>query len=165
MNEKKQTIIKHVGMWTAAVVGSIVGIGIIIGYIMGWGPGGSMIGPIWRIFLVGIPSLLLGAYFAELYVRKLAPKLITIESSILQNVLMAFVLILSGSMLGFMVGWEIGFILGKATNAIEGLGWTEVLLYAPIMSIFYGIIPCLIAATLFSGFVFILLTATKTDTG
>ena len=163
MNEKTQTFIKHVGMWTAAIVGSIVGIEIIAGYLISWGPGGAMIGPIWRILLVGIPSILLGAYVAELYVRKLATKLITIESSILLNGFMAFVLILSGSMLGFIVGWEIGFFLGKVTNAIEGLGWTEVLLYAPIMSIFYGIIPCLIAATLFSVFVFIYLGSRKTD--
>ena len=63
MNEKKQKIITHVGMWLAAIAGSSTAlIFLIAGYILGWGPGGDMAGPLWRILLVGIPSALTGAY-------------------------------------------------------------------------------------------------------
>ncbi len=75
MNERKLKTITHVGMWLAAIAGSITALVFIVGgYLLDWGPGGGMIGPFWRILLVGIPSALLGAYIGELFVRILAKK-------------------------------------------------------------------------------------------
>ncbi len=158
MNEKKQKVITHVGMWLAAIAGSISGLGYVIaGYLLDWGPGGDMEGPIWIILLVGIPSALIGAYIGELVVRILAKKMFAIRWTNIRNTIRAFVIVFLGCILAFIVGLEVGFILGKITGAIEGLEWTEVLLYAPIMAILYGILPSLAVGILYGGFVFIFL--------
>jgi hypothetical protein len=58
------------------------------------------------------------------------------------------------SMVAFITGWEIGFIVGKLTGAIDGIEWKAVLLYTPLMSFFYGIPVCLAAAFLLGLFAF-----------
>ena len=166
MNEKKQKIITHVGMWLAAIAGSISGLGYAIaGYLFDWGPGGSMEGPLWRVLLVGIPSALIGIYIGELVVRILAKKMFAIRWTNIRNTIRAFVIVFLGCILAFIVGLEVGFILGKITGAIEGLEWLEVLLYAPIMAILYGIMPSMAAGILFSGFVFVFLKSGDKQSG
>ena len=73
------------------------------------------------------------------------------------NTFKAFVVVFLGCVAGIIVGWEMGAILGKVTGAIEGLEWTEVLLFASIMAILYGILPSLAVGILYGGFVFIYL--------
>jgi|AntAceMinimDraft_9_1070365.scaffolds.fasta_scaffold66391_1 hypothetical protein len=162
MNEEKQKIITHVGMWLAAIAGSISGLGYAIGgYLLDWGPGGSMEGPLWRVLLVGIPSALAGAYIGELIVRKLAKTMFAIQWTNTKNTIKAFVVVFLGCIVAFIVGLEVGFILGKITGAIEGLEWLTILLYAPIMATLYGLLPSLGLGVLYGGFVFIYLLTTS----
>jgi hypothetical protein len=157
MNEKKEKIITHVGMWLAAIVGSLFGLVFsIIGYLLGEGPGGSMEGPLWRVLLVGIPSVLLAAYAGELLVRKLAKRMLSKHSSVSKNTVMAFVMVFIGCIVAIAVGFEIVYAMGKITGAIEGLEW-NVLLYVPLGAILYGFLPSLGAGVLYSLFVFIYL--------
>lgn len=157
MNEKKEKIITHVGMWLAAIVGSLFGLVLtIVGYLIDWGPGGSMEGPFVNILMVGVPSILLAAYIGELLVRILAKKMFSRHSSNSMNTALAFFVVFIGSIVAFMVGFEVGYFMGKITGAIEGLDWI-VLLYVPIQSVFYGILPSLGAGVLYSVFVFVYL--------
>ena len=155
MNEKKLKIITSTGMWLAAIAGSIFGLLlIIIGYLLDWGPGGSAEGPLWRILLVGIPSVLIGAYIGELMVRKLAKKMLGKHSSVLEYTIRSFAMVLLGSMAAFIAGWEIGYLMGRITGVIHGLDWITVLIYTPLMSFIYSIPVSLGAGILFGVFVF-----------
>jgi len=166
MNERKLKIITHVGMWLAAIVGSSTALVFLIaGYIFEWGPGGSMIGPLWRILLVGVPSALLGAYIGELVVRILAKKMFAILWTINRNTIRAFVVVLLGCFAGIIVGWEVGAILGKVTGAIEGLDWTEVLINSPIFALFYAIPVGLAVGILYALFVLIFLKSGDRHSG
>lgn len=157
---KSQTfkIITRTGMWIAAITGSTFGLLFtIIGYLMDWGPGGSMHGPFWKILTVGIPSILIAAYIGELIVRSLANKLLKEHLSVLENTVRSFASVLIASLTAFVAGWEVGFIMGKISGAIEGLDWIPVLFYSPLMSLIYGIPVSLAVAVLFGVFVFLYL--------
>lgn len=159
MKEKEQKIITYVGMWLAAIAGSSIAlIYIITGYLLDWGPGGGMTGPLWRVLLVGIPSALAGAYVGELVVRIIAKKMFGTQG----NTGKAFVVVFAGSLAGILVGWQLAAILGKVTGAIEGLDWDEVLINSPIFSTFYAIPISLSAGILYMGFVYVYLRNRKT---
>jgi len=160
MNEQKLKTIARTGMWLAAISGSIYGLLLtIVGYLLDWGPGGSTEGPLWRIFLVGLPSVLIGAYTGELIVRKLAKIMLGKQPSLHEYTIRAFAIVLLASMAAFVAGWEIGYLMGKISGAIHGLSWTVVLVYTPLMSIIYSIPVSLGAAVLFGVFVFFYLRA------
>lgn len=158
MNEKKQKIITLVGMWLGAIAGSSTAlIYVIAGYFFDWGPGGSMEGPAGRILLVGIPSVLIGAYVGELVVRLLAKKMFTVRWANYKSIFQPFIVVFIGCIAGIMAGWEVAAILGKVTEAIEGLDWKEVLINSPAFSTFYAIPLSLTVGILYAGFVFIYL--------
>ncbi len=162
MNEHKQKTIIHVGMWLAAIVGSIYGLILtIVGYLLDWGPGSGMEGAFWEVLLVGILSFVIAAYVGQLIVKKLAQKMFAKQSSILKNTLISFVVAFVGCIIAFIVGWEIGLLLGKLTGTIEGLDWIAVLVYTPLMSFIWGIPVSLVAAILYGVFVFFYLKAEK----
>jgi hypothetical protein len=157
MNERKLKVVTYTGMWLTALTGSIFGLLLtIIGYLFDQGPGGGMQGPLWRILIVGLPSIFIAAYIGELIVRTLAKRLFTSQSSVRKNTLLAFIIVFVGGIAATVVGWEIGFILGKITGAID-IGWLPVLVYTPLMSFIWGIPVCFIAGILYSGFVFVYL--------
>jgi hypothetical protein len=156
MNEKKLKHITRADMWLAAIVGSINGLLFTIaGYLLDWGPGGSMQGPFWRVLIVGMLSILTAAYIGEFLVRKLGKTMLEQQLSLTELSIRSFAITLVGSITAFIVGWEVGFIAGKITGAIEGLEWIPVLVYAPLMSLIYGIPISLIASFLFGIFVFL----------
>ena len=97
---------------------------------------------------------MIAAYVGQLIVKKLAQKLFTKPSSVFGITLKSFVVVLLGSMIAFIVGWEVGFFLGKVTGTIEGIEWIAVLVYTPLMSFIYGIPVCLVVAILYGVFVF-----------
>lgn len=161
MNEKKKKMITRVGMWIAAVVGSIPGLIYLIGgYLVDWGPGGSMQGPLWRVLLVGLPCALLGAYAGELVVRIISKALLSERWSDIINSIRAFIAVFLGCLASIIVAFEVGVLLGKITGAIDGLEW-EVLINAPMMAIAFGIPFSLTVGILFSAFAFIYLSKVK----
>lgn len=156
MNEKKLKHITRAGMWMAAIVGSINGLLLTIaGYLFDWGPGGSMQGPFWRILVVGLLSVLIAGYIGEVIVRKLGKTMVGKQFSRSDLTIRSFAFTFFGSITAFIAGWDVVFIMGKITGAIEGLEWIHVLVYAPLMSLFYGFPISLIASFLFGIFVFL----------
>ncbi len=155
MNEQKQKTITHVGMWLAAIVGTIFGLLLtIVGYLLDWGPGSGMEGAFWEVLLVGIPSFVIAAYVGQLVVKKLAKIVFAKQSSFFGITIRSFVIVLAGCIIAFIVGWEIGFFLGKVTGTIEGIEWVAVLVYTPLMSFIWGIPVSLVVAILYGVFVF-----------
>lgn len=153
MNEQKQNILIQIGMWLAALVGSMYGLFFtLLGYIFDIGPGSGMEGQFWKILLVAIPSILLAAYTGELLVRKLAQKMLKSNISIRAYKFRLFVIVLIGSTMAFLVGFEVGYILGKITGTIAGVEWTDILLKGPGMALIIGIPIALIVAVFYSVF-------------
>ncbi len=108
MNEHKQKIITHTGMWLAAIVGSIYGLVLtIVGYLLDWEPGSRMEGSFREVLLVGILSVLAAAYIGELVVRKLAKKKLATQLQIHAITVRLFVIVLVGCITAFVVGWEV----------------------------------------------------------
>ena len=155
MNENKKKVITRVGVWIAAIVGSIPGLIYLIGgYLLDWGPGGSMQGPFWRVLLVGLPCALLGAYAGELIVRIISKASLSDRWSSIINSIRAFIAVFLGCLASIVVAFEVGALLGKITGAIEGLEW-DVLINAPMMGLAFGIPFSLAVGILFGAFVFI----------
>ena len=113
-----------------------------------------MHGPFWRILVVGILSILIGVYVGELLVRKLAGKMFEKHLTILEYTIRSFAIVLIGSIAAFVASWEVGYLMGKITGAIENMSWTVVLVYTPLMSFIYSIPVSLGSAALFGLFVF-----------
>ncbi len=158
--ENQQKIITLTGMWLCAIVGCTYGLVFTLGgYLLGWGPGGSMEGPLWKIVLTGVLSTVIAAYIGELVFRKLAKRIFEKNAGVLSTAVRAVLVSLIGSMIAFILGWEVGFIMGKITGAITGLEWHTVLLYVPLMALIWGIPVCGIASLLYGIFVFIYLRA------
>lgn len=83
MTEKQQKTIRLTGMWLCALVGSTYGLVYTLGgYLFDWGPGGSLEGPLWKILITGILSIVIAAYVGELVVRKLAKRIFEKKYSI-----------------------------------------------------------------------------------
>jgi len=166
MNDHKLKIITRAGILLAAITGSIYGLLLTItGYLLDWGPGGSMQGPLWKILLTGILSVLIGTYIGVFLVRKLAKILLAKHFKVLEFTIRSFAIVLLGSMAAFVSSWETGYLLGKITGSIEGLDWMTVLVYTPLMSFIYGIPVSLVAAVLFGVFVFLYLKAGERHQG
>lgn len=163
MNERKLTIITCTAIWLVSVAGSIYGLLLTIaGYLLDWGPGGSMHGPIWKILLSGLLSVFVGAFIGVILVKMLARLLLGKQLSLLDHTIRSFAVVLIGGMAAFVSSWVIGFLVGKITGTIEGLDWITVLVYTPLMSFLYGMPVCLSAAAVFGAFVyFYLKTAEK----
>ena len=156
MHERKLRIILRTGLWLVAAVGSIYGLFFtILGYLTDWGPGSEMIGPLWKILVVGILSLVSGAYVGELIVRKLAgiilKKLFTPQESAVRS----FGIMLTGSVPAFVISWEIGYLMGKVTGAISHLSWITVIRDVPLMTFIWSVPVSLITAALYAVFVYI----------
>jgi uncharacterized membrane protein YoaK (UPF0700 family) len=157
MNHKKQKTITHVGMWLAAIVGSICGLFYVIGgYLLDWGPGGGMEGPLWRVLITGIVSALIGAYVGELLVRKLSRKMLSNRTSLLNISGLSFVVALIACTIAFYVGLLVVLMMGILTGSIENLEWNE-LGGAPLLGLIFSIPFGLGSAILFSGYVFVYL--------
>ncbi|HNQ82261.1 MAG TPA: hypothetical protein PLW31_08040 [Bacteroidales bacterium] len=155
MKDKKINTLVCTAQWLAALTGSIYGLVLaIFGYLSGWGPGGSMNGPFWRVLLSAAISILAGAFIGTFVVRKLARLLFEKPFSKLESGLRAFALVLAGSFPAFVSSWLTGYIMGKLTGTIEGLDWITVLVYTPLMSFIYGIPVCFGTDLLFGIFVF-----------
>ena len=160
MNELNQRIITRTGMWVAAVVGSTYGLLLtIVGYLLDWGPGSGMEGPFWKVLLVGVPSLLIAAYVGVIIVRWLSGKLLTMHSQAFVYTVRSFVVVLLASIAAFVVGWEVGFLMGKLTGTFDVMGWGEMVLKVAGMAFIWSIPVCLIAGILYSIFVFTYLKA------
>lgn len=144
----------RIGQWIAAVIGCIFGLVFIIaGYFLNWGPGSGMSGPFWNILLVGLSSSLIGAGIGWILFHQLTNKLFTAEKSLFILSLKAFSLMGVATVAATVTSWETGFLLGKLSGSIQGLGWKEVLLYVPVMSIAYSIPICLVASLIYALFV------------
>lgn len=140
MDEKKQKVTTLIGMWLAALVGSVYGIYYtVIGFFTNSGPGGGLEGPTWKVILSGVISALLASYVGELMVRRLSKKKLDDTANVALISLRAFLTLLVAGIVAFIVGWEVGFIIQRLFNLIPGLGWTEVLLYGPLMGFIYGV--------------------------
>lgn len=162
MNEQKQKIITHAGMWLAAFVGSIWGlIFVIVGYFINWDHCDALEGPFWKILFVGVFSIMTGAYSGEFIVRKRAQKRLAGQIKILAITTRLFGVVLLGSIIAFIVSWEVGYIFGKILGTIRELSWGEILVGIPLISLIH-IIPVGLAATVFySVFVFTYLKVGK----
>ncbi|MFH1121977.1 MAG: hypothetical protein V1775_19320 [Bacteroidota bacterium] len=155
MNNEKQKIIRNSGMTLAAFAGSIFGLILTIpGYLLGWGPGGGMEGPFWKILITGIASFAAGAGVGAFLFRLLSGKLFSDSFSVLANALLSLAMMITSSVAAFIAGWEVAYLTGKITGAISGLEWIAVLLYVPLMSGIYSIPVSLIAGVIFAVFVF-----------
>ncbi len=162
MNDKKLKIITISAKLLTAFIGCIFGLGLTIaGYLMDWGPGGDMNGPLWKILLTGVISSMTGILVALLVVGKLASNLLKESATNAINALSSSVIIMAGGVISFMAGWEAGYLAGKITGTISGLEWKVVLLYVPLMSGIYSIPVSLGAGVLFAVFVFFYLEANK----
>lgn len=162
MNDKKQKIVTTSAKLLTAFIGCTFGLGLsIAGYLLDWGPGGSMQGPLWKILLTGFLSSAAGILVALLVVEKLAKNLLQEHSTTLVNALSSSVIVMVGSVTSFMAGWEVGYLAGKITGTISGLEWKVVLLYVPLMSGIYSIPVSLGAGFLFAVFVFFYLKANQ----
>ncbi len=160
MNEHQEKKLIQIGMWLAALVGSMYGLFFtLLGYIFDMGPGSGMEGQFWKILLVAIPSILLAAYTGELLVRKLAQKMLKSNISIRAYKFRLFAIVLIGSTMAFLVGFEVGYILGKITGTISGIEWAEILIKGPAMALIIGIPIALIVAIFYSVFVHFYLKA------
>ena len=155
MNEQKQKIITHAGMWLAAFVGSVYGlIFVIIGYLINWDHGRALEGPFWKVLLAGFFSIMIGAYFGELIVRKRAQKRLAGQLQILTITARLFGVVLLGNIVAFIVGWEVGYIFGKILGTIQELSWGEILTIIPLNSFIHSIPISLVAGIFYSVFVF-----------
>lgn len=160
MNNKERKVITLTGIVLAEIAGSVFGLGLTIaGYLTGWGPGGSMHGPLWRILTTGLLSSLTGILIAILLVRKLAGMLFLKNFSILHYTLLSFVIVVMASIASFIAGWEVAYLTGKITGSISGLEWIAVLFYVPLMSGIYSIPVGLGTGAVFAIFVFFYLKA------
>ena len=165
MNEPKRKIIVRTGMWLVAVVGSIYGILLtILGYILDWGPGSEMIGPLWKVLLTGILSFLSGAYTGEIIVRKLAGIIMKKLFLPLESAVRSYGIMLVASVPAFVVSWEIGYLMGKVTGAIGHLSWITVIRDVPLMTFIWSVPISLITAALYAVFVYIYLKAGERQT-
>ncbi len=155
MNNHKIKAITRTGILLAVMIGCIFGLGFTItGYLLEWGPGGGMNGPLWRILLVGIISSLAGAIVGGWVVKIMAKKMLSKQVSAFSLSLTGFLVVFTGSAAGFIVSWQVGFLFGKITGAIQGLEWKAVLLYTPAMAAIYSIPFCLASGVLSGLFVY-----------
>jgi len=160
MNEKKLRVISRTGIAIAVLIGCIFGVYLtIIGYLTDSGPGGSMVGPFWRIALNGMLSALIGSIIGAVMFRILEKNLSGKNISLLEITIRSFAVVLIASFVAFIASWVVGYLVGKLTGTIEGLDWIVVLVYTPLMSFIYGFPVCLIAAVLFGVMVFFYLKA------
>ena len=158
MNEQKQKIITHTGMWLATIAGSIYGIIFaIVGYLLNWNHCGVLEGPFWKVLLTGFHSVMMGAYIGELIVRKRAQKIFATRIKIPAITSRLFVIVLFGSIAAFIVSWEVGYIFGKILGIFQGVSWGEILIKIPLISLIHCIPVCLIASIFYSVFVFVYL--------
>lgn len=158
MNEQKQKTITHAGMWLTAITGSIYGlIFVIVGYLLNWNHYGVLEGPFWKVLLTGFHSIMMGAYIGKLIVRKRAQKRLAGQIKIPAITSRLFVIVLLGSIVAFIVSWEVGYIFGKILGIFQGVSWGEILIKIPLISLIHCIPVCLIASIFYSVFVFVYL--------
>ena len=115
-----------------------------------------MEGPFWKILLVAIPSILIAGYIGELIVRKLAKKMLNSNLSMLAYKFRLFTIVLIGCTVAFIVGFKLGYKLGKVTNSISGMEWVEILVKGPTMALIIGFPIALIVGIFYSVFVYFL---------
>ncbi|NQU82316.1 MAG: hypothetical protein HQ543_12425 [Bacteroidetes bacterium] len=162
MNEQKQKTITRVGMWLATIVGSIYGlIFVFVGYIINWNHCDVLDGPFWKVLLIAFHSIMMGAYIGELIVRKRAQKRLAGQIKIPAITSRLFVIVLLGSIVAFIVSWEVGYIFGKILGIFQGVSWGEILIKIPLISLIHCIPVCLIAGIFYSVFVFVYLKVGK----
>lgn len=162
MNEQKQKIITHVGMWLTAIVGSIYGIIFaVIGYLLNWNHGDVLEGPFWKVLLIGFHSIMTGVYIGKLIVRKRAQKRLAGQVKIPVITSRLFVIVLLGNIAAFIVSWEVGYIFGKILGTFQGVSWGEILINIPLISLIHSIPVSLVASIFYSVFVFIYLKVDK----
>lgn len=149
-------------MWLTALVGSTYGLVFtIIGYLADWGPGSGMEGPLWKILLVGIVSVLFAVYLGELIVRKLTRRIFRKNLAAFPTAGWMFVVMFIGCITAFVVGWDVGFLMGKLTGSIAAMAWGEILWKVPAMSFMWGVPLSLIISLLFALFVLFQLKVNK----
>jgi hypothetical protein len=156
MKNQALKMITITSMLSTCLSGSIFGLGLIIGgYLLDWGPGGSTVGPFWKILLVGISSFFVGSVFGLLAVWLISAKLISQDVSIRENLFRSLIVVFFGCTFAFVLSWVMGFFMGKVTGAIEGLDWITIFVYTPLMSFIYSLPVNLFLTFLFGGFVFL----------
>ena len=166
MNEQKQKTITRVGMWLAAITGSIYGlIFAVVGYFLKWDLCDASEGPFWKVLLIAFFSIIIAAYIGELIVRKLAQKRLAGQIKIPAITTRLFVVVLLGSIVAFIVSWEVGYIFGKILGIFQGVSWGEILIKIPLISLIHGIPVCLVTGIFYSVFVFIYLKVGKKQGG
>ncbi|GAP43877.1 hypothetical protein TBC1_112035 [Lentimicrobium saccharophilum] len=164
MNDKKRRIIRNAGMVLAAFAGSIFGLILTIpGYLLDWGPGSGMEGPLWKVMITGIASFAAGACAGAFLFRLLAGKLLSDLFSVLVNAFLSLAMMIASSTAAFITGWVVAYLTGKITGAISGLEWKAVLFYVPLMSCIYSLPVSLVSGVLF--FVFVYIYLRKSNSG
>ncbi len=162
MNEQKQKTITRVGMWLAAITGSIYGIIFaIVGYLVNWDHCGTLEGPFWKVLLTGFHSVMIGAYIGELIVRKRAQKIFATRIKIPAITTRLFVVVFLGCIAAFVVSWEVGYIFGKILGTFQELSWGEILIKIPFISFIHSVPISLVVAFFYSVFVFTYLKVGK----
>jgi hypothetical protein len=149
-------IVKLTGMWLASLVGAVYGLLFtIIGAGLDWGPGGGMVGPYWKIILVGMISILVGMYAGEFTFRKLCKLAKVFEKARPKMELALFLFLMCGaaSAVAWILSWEAGFISGILMGSIEWdevLNWGEIISNVALMSLIFGI-PVYLLAGIING--------------
>ncbi len=162
MTEQQKKTISVLGMWIVAFVGSTYGLVFtIIGRLADWGPGSGMEGPLWKVLLVGIVSIVVAVYVGELIVRKLTTKILRKNLAALPTASWMALVIFTACIVAFVVGWEVGFLMSKLTGIVTELGWAEILLKVPVLPFMWGLPFCLLISFIFGLFVLFLLKVKK----
>ena len=162
MNEQKQKIISHAGMWLATITGSIYGVVFaVIGYLLNWDHCGALEGPFWKVLLIAFHSVMIGAYVGELIVRKRAKIIFAGKLKIPAITSRLFVIVLLGCIAASIVSWEVGYIFGKILGTFQELNWGEILIDIPFISLIHAIPVSLVISVFYSVFVFIYLKVGK----
>ncbi len=130
-----------IGMWLASLAGAVYGLLFtIIGAGFDWGPGGSMNGPYWKIVLIGLVSIIIGMYAGELIVRKMAGIVHKKPRSKTEIIMLMGLSCAVGSLIAWILSWEIGFIGGVMFDVIpwEDTSWGEIIMNVGLMSAVFG---------------------------
>ncbi len=141
--EWKHRVISLTGMWLASLVGAVYGLLFtIIGAGLNWGPGGGMEGPYWKIVIVGVISLLIGMYAGEFIVRRMSAMVFMQKRTRLRSSMLMFIVCAVGSIIAWLLSWEVGYIAGILTESIswnDTDNWFEIILNTALMSTIFGI--------------------------
>lgn len=138
----KHAIVRLTGMWLAALAGAFYGLVFtIIGAAADWGPGSGMEGPYWKIFILGLLSLLIGAYIGETIVRKLSKMVFKKSRPRLEVSMLMFLCCAIATWIAWIISWETGYIAGILMQIIswrDPFSWMKVIFDVALMSAIYG---------------------------